>query len=434
MLDGLSRPKGQKRRFCGWMAVGLRRGFKESGLDTGGVRASRVPAFGHGWHEVRMGRKRLLTYSSDGRWRKQIDGRMYYFGRGQSVNDTRSYREAERSYLEFAQRYERTRTTTRPISQATVEDAVEKYMQGLEARYAADDLSATHVRKIQDALSVFCAAVGAKERFCGLTELQLEDYKQAMLRLPKSKHTGRPISPSTAKGRLDAVKSLYRWAYKMHIIEAEPRNMLDYARVTLPPPKVAVFTVEEIRRLWAGADLRMKAWMSLALNTGAGQVDISELRVRDVSLESRVLDRPRIKTGVRGRHRLWPLTVELLGAHRRPDVRPDDRWFHNCDGLPLTWTKMVEGKYIHSDAIKNAFWRLMRDAKIPAGRGFYSLRKTAASEIERIDPLVTSMFLSHSVRDMKSHYALRNWDALDRATDLLERVFGLTLGREAEAA
>ncbi len=33
--------------------------------------------------------------------------------------------------------------------------------------------------------------------------------------------------------------------------------------------------------------------------------------------------------------------------------------------------------------------------------------------------------LSHSVRDMKSHYALRNWDALDRATDLLEGVFRL---------
>ncbi len=359
---------------------------------------------------------------------------MRYFGRGRSKDDLRAYREAERRYLEFLERLERTGPVSVRVSEATVRDVVEKHLQSLEARYAVNDVSASHLRKTQDALNVFSAAVGPDERFRGLTELQLEDYKQATLRLPKSKQTGRPISPSTAKGRLDAVKALYKWAYKMHIIETEPRNMLDYARMTLPPPKVAVFTLEEVRRLWTAADLRTRAWMALALNTGAGQADISDLRIREVSLESRVMDRPRTKTGIRARHRLWPITVELLAAHRRSGAAPDDRWFLNADGLPLTWTKMVDGKYFHSDAIKNAFWRLMRDTKIPAGRGFYSLRKTAASEIEKIDPLVTSMFLSHSVRDMKSHYALRNWDAMDRATDLLEGVFRLSLDGEAAAA
>jgi hypothetical protein len=54
------------------------------------------------------------------------------------------------------------------------------------------------------------------------------------------------------------------------------------------------------------------------------------------------------------------------------------------------------------------------------------LRKTSSSEIERIDPLVTAMFLGHSPREMKRFYALRNWDALHRATDQLDGLLRLT--------
>lgn len=55
----------------------------------------------------------------------------------------------------------------------------------------------------------------------------------------------------------------------------------------------------------------------------------------------------------------------------------------------------------------------MKRLDIPQDRGFYALRKTAASEIERIDPMVTEMYLGHSERGLKKHYAERDWARLD---------------------
>ena len=57
----------------------------------------------------------------------------------------------------------------------------------------------------------------------------------------------------------------------------------------------------------------------------------------------------------------------------------------------------------------------MKKAKTPNHRGFYSLRKTSASEIEIIDSAVTEMFLGHSEKGLKRHYAERDWARLDAA-------------------
>jgi hypothetical protein len=61
------------------------------------------------------------------------------------------------------------------------------------------------------------------------------------------------------------------------------------------------------------------------------------------------------------------------------------------------------------------FEKLRKKAGLESGKGFYTMRKTAATEIERIDPIVTEMFLGHVERGMKRHYAERNWDRLDAA-------------------
>lgn len=78
-----------------------------------------------------------------------------------------------------------------------------------------------------------------------------------------------------------------------------------------------------------------------------------------------------------------------------------------------------------SDAVKNLFWRVQVATGINDGRGFYTLRKSAATQIEKINPLVTEMFLAHAERGMKKHYAQRNWAALDEAVDELGRAYGL---------
>lgn len=56
-------------------------------------------------------KNKLLTWHGNhnrpgGRWRKYVDGKVRYFGHGSSPDDVRSYREAERKYIEFLKKLE----------------------------------------------------------------------------------------------------------------------------------------------------------------------------------------------------------------------------------------------------------------------------------------------------------------------------------------
>ena len=73
------------------------------------------------------------------------------------------------------------------------------------------------------------------------------------------------------------------------------------------------------------------------------------------------------------------------------------------------------------------FFRLQQETGINGGRSFYCLRKTAATEIEKINPLVTETFLAHAERGMKRHYAERHFELLDEALGVMEGVVGLPL-------
>jgi hypothetical protein len=57
----------------------------------------------------------------------------------------------------------------------------------------------------------------------------------------------------------------------------------------------------------------------------------------------------------------------------------------------------------------------------------YCLRKTAATEIEKTNPLVTEMLLAHTEKGQKRHYAERTCTMLDAALGEMEKVIGLTL-------
>jgi integrase len=72
-----------------------------------------------------------------------------------------------------------------------------------------------------------------------------------------------------------------------------------------------------------------------------------------------------------------------------------------------------------SDAIRNAFERLMDKVGINGHRGFYALRKTGATLIEKIDPAVTEMYLAHAEPGMKRAYAQRDWGRLAQALEAM---------------
>jgi integrase len=369
--------------------------------------------------------KKILTYATDGRWRKQIDGKMYYFGKGKSKSDSRSYAKAENKYFEFLAKRSQSRGIEKRVSDLTFMEFGEKFLQNNFSRYERNEISASWFEKVRISVDAFVEFIGPKHALANLCEMDLEDYRASVLSLPVSDQTNKPISPWTAKSRLDIVRQLIRWGYKMALIETLPRNLDGYAKITIPEPTVNRFSREEINILYSAASERVKIYMLLALNTGMGQTDISSLRVSEIHMSDKRIVRKRTKTGVHCEFALWPLTVEMLKLHGNLDSEPNDRVFLSNSGHPLVREYFIDDKFKRTDAIRSAFFRLMKKTKTPNHRGFYSLRKTAASEIETIDPAVTEMFLGHSEKGLKRHYAERDWARLDGAILKLGNIFQL---------
>ena len=120
-------------------------------------------------------------------------------------------------------------------------------------------------------------------------------------------------------------------------------------------------------------------------------------------------------TGVKTKHKLWQVTLGLLKENVKADALQDEPVFVSLNDLPLVRRVIENGKFTKSDAVKNAFDRVMKKVGPSGHRGFYCLRKTGASLVEEIDPSATEMYLGHVEPGMKKHYAQRDWGRLERA-------------------
>lgn len=71
---------------------------------------------------------------------------------------------------------------------------------------------------------------------------------------------------------LTVVKTMYRWAWKMNLVQTLPRNLDDLTKTSngngSKQPKVKTFTLDEIQTLWNNAVSRTKCFMALVLCPG----------------------------------------------------------------------------------------------------------------------------------------------------------------------
>lgn len=381
------------------------------------------------WNPVCTMTKKLLTFHKNynrpgGRWRKYVNNKVMYFGSGKDEYNQKSYQAAVKKYLQYLQKLEASEPVEVVVSDATLKEVAEKYLQDQHCRYERNEISATSFDKCRNAINYFCKQIKSDKRFTQVSELDLNDYRNHLLNLPVSEHTNKPIALSTAKARLDQVKAFYMWAYELRLCEL-PRNLKRLSKIELPSPIAETFTMKELKLLWKHADQRLKAFIALALNCGYGSADLSDLK--PAHLVDGYIEKPRKKTGVLCRHKLWDVTLELLFSEADNLTQLDQPIFTGKNGKQLVHSRIdEEGKMKHTDSIKSRFWRLQKKAGIKKVKGFYCLRKTAATEIERIDPLVTEMFLGHSMKGMKKHYVQRNWESLDAAVEEMEELLGLS--------
>lgn len=211
--------------------------------------------------------------------------------------------------------------------------------------------------------------------------------------------------PSTAWPYYRAIRRLFNWAVEEGYLESSPLSTIHFR----PPPEPPVegYTIKELKRLLAVCDLdiktsgrftgiRNKAMLLLFVDSGLRRVEMANLRLSGLDLDSR---RVRVigkgnKIGIapfssRTAKALWAwLTI------RKTRAKTDRLWVTE-EGQPFS----VEG-------LVSWFIRLKKRAGIDSHGGVHRLRHTAALQYLRgaRDSFLLQLFLRHESLEMSRRY------------------------------
>lgn len=158
--------------------------------------------------------------------------------------------------------------------------------------------------------------------------------------------------------------------------------------------------------------------MVLALNLGATQIDLATITPEMLHLKADVpyLERPRSKTGVKGRWALWPESVEILKAalkkHRKA---PDQPLLRTQKGRRLVYWNKNRNRM---DAVMQVWNRLTKACDLyKNGKSFKHLRKTGSQIVRNLKGReFAEAYLAHAENGVGTHYhRFDRWKELDQA-------------------
>ena len=107
------------------------------------------------------------------------------------------------------------------------------------------------------------------------------------------------------------MKAMFHWARRNDILENIP-NIDAISRGKIIYQEKFTFGSEQIKRLLAAADIKMRAMIWLGLNCGFGCTDCAQLKWKGLDFANNRVRLARNKTGIPRNLPLWPETVEAL--------------------------------------------------------------------------------------------------------------------------
>ncbi len=307
-----------------------------------------------------------------------------------------------------------------PDSDKTVAGRISRLLEQKLAQVEAKKLSAARYTALSLHLDAFQNFAGGSTLVSSLQGGTLTGFMSDLL----SQVSCNKISHNYAKDRLDAAKLFVRWCWRTGAIESVPRDLdSQELRIGREAGEIRPYSAAEVKKLLDNASARTKLYILLALNTGATQVDIADLKRAEVDWSAGLITRKRSKTE---KHKnvpkvtwmLWPETLRLLKAERSSN---GELVLLNEGGSPLRTEELKDGQIKKNDNIRSAFARLCRKLKIADGE-FKRFRKTSASMLRenKDHSHIVDLFLGHAPQSVAHRfYAKAPQQQLNEAIDWL---------------
>lgn len=235
-----------------------------------------------------------------------------------------------------------------------------------------------------------------------LTPQILQDYKCSLLQFRKP--CGNPISPSTIRRNLYALRVFFRFLEKKRYLPEDPAKDLTVPKAVRALPR-GILTLKEINRIFKEPDLRTvlgyrdRTLLEVLYSTGIRVGELVGLKITDVDLEQKLL---RITRGKGGKDRLVPLNT--------PTCRFLKRYIEKIRGQIIKTYKAkaqtdklfinYKGEEIDNNSVR---WRIktyMKQAGIkkPDLAPCHSFRHSIATHLleKGMDLRYVQVFLGHS--------------------------------------
>jgi integrase len=339
-----------------------------------------------------------LTRHPTGQYSKKIHGKMYYFGSDKQES-------LQRYIDQFSYLHGSNHNSQKPVNDSmTLKQLSDMFLKYQFSKVKANVITAQHYNDQVNSLNKFMAFLGQRQRIKEISTLDLQNYKRKLEK-----------QYSSSKHRLNLhisnLKTLFHWATKNDILKQIP-NIDAVSRSKIVNKQRRIFTHDEINKLLAIADVKMKAMIWLGLNCGFGCTDCSELKWKHLDLVNGRVIFPRGKTGVPRNLPLWPETI----AAPRAVPKRGKLVFYTSKGNPFVRNVIkidVNGneKYSPINSIATKFAKLIKRSglDVQKGTGFYTHphqhRRTAATIAARSgDPFAIQRLLGHANLLMATRY------------------------------
>lgn len=346
--------------------------------------------------------------ASNGQWAKKIRGQRYHFGPWANPKAALDRYRHEGPAIESGH----AAPPSNP-SLTTINELVSLFMVAKADQVKGREMSA---RMYDDYHRVAGLAVKTFGKHRVVSNLTPRDF--AFLRTKFAK------SEARRGNEITWTRTIFKWGEESQIIDRIPiygpsfkkPKARDIRKVKNERGKKRLYSPAQVRLIVSKASVLMKALVLLAINTGMGNTDCSELTMADIDLETALIDNVRHKTGF---FRTAPLWVETVDAIRdwikvRPKPVPEAKrfLFLSPTGVQLVRIttkpdpKRPDGlKVLKVDTIAREFSEYMDELEIE-DKSFYDLRHTfrTVAETGAFKERTISRIMGHIQEGIGSEY------------------------------